>query len=161
MNINLNICFMKKPFYLLVLCGFLFTAIGADAQFRSVPGVVTDSFKTRYPSAKSVSWSSKISGDFQATFTLDNESYTTRFSSKGEWQWSTKKITKDALPAPVKDGLAKSKYAGGEWEVKTVTMRFLPGSIVQYVISVKKSGLNQKNLLFSSEGQLLKDSTTL
>lgn len=152
---------MKKLLYLFAVCGFLFTAVGAHAQFRSVPGVVTDSFKLRYPNAKSVSWNSRISGDFQATFTLDSDSYTSRYSNKGVWQWSTKKITRDALPAPVKDGLAKSKYAGSEWEVKSVTMRFLPGNTVQYVISVKKSELNQKNLLFSSEGQLLKDNSTL
>ena len=151
---------MKKLLFLLILSGGLFAGEGAQAQFRSVPGIVTDSFKLKYPNASGVSWSDKLSG-FQATFTLDKENYVARYGNKGEWQWSTKKITKDGIPGVVKDGLAKSKYAGSEWEVKTVTMKFLPGNIVQYAIFVEKSDLNKKNLLFSSEGQLLKDSSTL
>jgi hypothetical protein len=158
-NYHLNICFMKKLFFLFLVC---LAAVGADAQFRSVPAAVTDSFKARYPGAKGVNWADKLlAGGFQATFTLDNDSYQARFSNKGEWEWSTKKISKDALPAGVKDGLAKSKYAGSEWEVKNVAMKFLPGNVVQYLILVEKSGLNKKNLTFSSDGQLLKDSSTL
>ena|SRR5258707_9202693 len=153
---------MKKLIYLAVFCGTLFVATGAQAQFRSVPAAVTDSFKAKYPGATAVSWSDKLlAGSFQATFTENNEKYTARFGNKGEWQWSTKKITKDAMPGPVKDGLSKSKYASSEWEVKTVTMKFLPGNTVQYLIYVEKSDLNKKNLLFSSEGQLLKDGATL
>ncbi len=67
---------MKKLFHLLLICGFLFTAGGASAQFGSVPGIVTDSFKVKYPSAKTVSWSSKIGGTYQATFTMENEKST-------------------------------------------------------------------------------------
>ncbi|GGB16060.1 PepSY-like domain-containing protein [Puia dinghuensis] len=153
---------MKKLLQMLFVCGFLFVAGGAQAQFRSVPAAVTDSFKARYPSATAVSWSDKmLAGAFVATFTMDKDKYTARFNNEGVWQYSTKKITQNDLPAPVKDGLAKSKYAGSEWEVKEVTMKFLPGTVVQYEILVKKSGINQKHLLFSSEGQLLKDSSTI
>jgi hypothetical protein len=155
---------MKKIVFLTVLSGaLLFATAGAKAQFRSVPSVVTDSFKAKYPAASSVSWSDKMlsGGGFQASFTDGNEKYEARFGNKGEWQWSTKKITKDELPAAVKDGLAKSKYAGSEWEVKTVTAKFLPGNTVQYLLFIEKSDLNKKNLTFSSEGQLLKDSSTL
>ena len=162
MNFNLNICFMKKLIYLLIVSLSLFAGGEAHAQFRSVPAVVTDSFKAKYPSATQVSWSDRLfAGSFQATFMQDKDSYVARFGNKGEWQYSTKKITKDALPAPVKDGLSKSKYAGTEWEVKTITMKFLPGNIVQYELLVVKSDINRKNLVFSSEGQLLKDTSTL
>ena len=154
---------MKKFLFLIVLCGAaMFGAASAKAQFRSVPAVVTDSFKAKYPAATGVSWSDKLlAGSFQATFTEGKEKYVARFDTKGVWQWSTKKITKDDLPAAVKDGLSKSKYAGTEWEVKTVTMKFMPGNTVNYLIFVEKSDLNKKNLTFSSEGQLLKDSSTL
>jgi hypothetical protein len=152
---------MKKMFYLSVFCGaLLFSAGSLQAQFRSVPATVTDSFKLKYPGATAVSWSDKISG-FQASFTEHNEKYIARFGNKGEWQWSTKDIKKDDLPAAVKDGLSKSKYAGTEWEVKTVTMKFLPDNTVQYLLFIRKSDLSKKNLTFSSEGQLLKDSSTL
>jgi Putative beta-lactamase-inhibitor-like, PepSY-like len=150
---------MKKLLYCLLMGGFVMLTATAHAQFRSIPAVVTDSFKTQYPKATSVSWSDKVSA-FQATFTLDNEKYVARYGSKGEWQNSVKKITKDALPAEVKDGLSKSKYADTDWEVRAVTVRYLPGS-VQYIILVYKSGLQKKNLLFSSSGQLLKDDNTL
>src|SRR5215469_8207249 len=150
---------MKKLVFLSVFCGFLLFAGGVNAQFRSVPSVVTDSFKARYPNATGVSWSDKLSA-FQATFTDGSEKCVAHFGNKGEWQWTTKDIKKEDLPAPVKDGLAKSKYAGSEWEVKTVTMKFLPGNTVQYLLFVRKSDLTKKNLTFSSEGQLLKDSST-
>ena len=162
-EINLKYTFMKKIVFLCVLSGaLLFVAVGTKAQFRSVPSVVTDSFKARYPSASAVSWSDKmLAGGFQASFTDGKDKFEARFGNKGDWQWSTKRITKDELPSGVKDGLAKSKYAGTEWEVKTVTMKFLPGNTVQYLLSVAKGDFNKKNLTFSSEGQLLKDSSTL
>jgi len=154
---------MKKIVFLIVLSGaLLFTAVGVKAQFRSVPAVVTDSFKAKYPNASGVSWSDKLlAGSFQASFMEGKDKFVARFSNKGEWQWSTKKITKDELPAAVKDGLAKSKYAGSEWEVKTVTIKFMPGNTVQYLVFVEKSDFNKKNLTFSSDGRLLKDSSTL
>lgn len=158
-EINLKYTFMKKIVFLSLFCGALFTA---HAQFRSVPAVVTDSFKAKYPNASAVSWSDKLlAGSFQASFTEGKDKFVARFGNKGEWQWSTKKITKDELPAVVKDGFAKSKYAGAEWEVRTVSMKFMPGNTVEYLLFVQKSDLNKKNLTFSSEGQLLKDSSTL
>src|SRR5258708_9604055 len=104
---------MKKLLYLTLICGFLFSAAGVKAQFGSVPGIVTDSFKVKYPSAKSVSWSSKIGGTYQATFTLENEKYIAKFNKKGEWQNSTKEISKDAMPAAGEGGCAKSKKPNG------------------------------------------------
>jgi hypothetical protein len=151
---------MKKLLYCLLIGGFVMLTVTARAQFRSIPSVVTDSFKIQYPKATSVSWSDKVSA-FQATFTLDNEKYVARYGSKGEWQNSVKKITKDALPGEVKDGFSKSKYAGSDWEVRSVTVRYLPGNIIQYIVLVYKSSVQKKNLLFSSTGQLLKDDSTL
>ncbi|HMH22900.1 MAG TPA: hypothetical protein VK563_14035 [Puia sp.] len=151
---------MKKRFFILLLTStFFFMMTKADAQFRRIPGTVTDSFKLKYPAAKSVEWEDGITS-FKATFILDNDKYTARYSSKGEWQGSQKKIKFDDVPVSVKDGLSKSKYAG-EWKTGTVTARYLPRDIIQYNIVVYKGDLQKKNLLFSSEGQLLKDSTTL
>ncbi|HTI10647.1 MAG TPA: PepSY-like domain-containing protein [Puia sp.] len=152
---------MKKLLYLTLIFGALFTAAGAKAQFGSIPGVVTDSFKVKYPDAKSVSWSGKLSS-FNATFTLGNEKHLAKFNKKGEWQNTTKEISKDAMPAPIKDGLAKSKYANPtEWEVRSVTVRYLPGSITQYIILVAKNDIQKRSLLFSNDGQLMKDGNTL
>jgi hypothetical protein len=161
-NNNLNIVFMKKSLYLLLLfgCLSLMTSGRVSAQFRSIPAIVTDSFKMKYPTAANVSWSDKVS-NFQASFSLDKDKFVARFGNKGEWLGSTKKVTKDDIPAAVKDGLSKSKYAGAEWTIKSVVINYLPGNVTQYAIQVAKSDLQKKNLLFSSEGQLLKDNSTL
>jgi hypothetical protein len=150
---------MKKMFYSLLVGGLFFTTGTVQAQFRSIPGAVTDSFKIRYPEAKTVTWRDQLSY-FEAKFTLDNEKFTAKYSSKGEWQSSQKAIPQDKLPAGVKDGLSKSKYAS-EWTIYSVTVRYLPGHITQYILRVGKGDLSRKNLLFSSEGQLLKDGTTI
>jgi hypothetical protein len=149
---------MKKFICLALISGSLFTAIRADAQFMRIPGPVTDSFKVRYPSAQGVTWEDKISA-FQASFNMDSSKYQARFDSKGKWIGAEKKINKEELPASVKDGLSKSKYA--DWQVGSARCNYLPGGVIQYSILVSKSDLQKKSLLFSSEGQLLKDSSTL
>jgi hypothetical protein len=150
---------MKKIFYYLLIAGFLFMTGNAHAQFRSIPGIVTDSFKLRYPAAQTVTWSDQVSS-FQATFTLESEKHVAKYSSKGEWLSTQKNIKEGNLPPAVKDGFSKSKYSG-DWNIFTVTVRYLPGSITQYILRIGKGDIQRKNLLFSSEGQLLKDGTTL
>ena len=153
---------MKRLLYLTLILSSLLTSIGASAQFGSVPGIVTDSFRVKYPSAKSVSWSSKIGGTYQATFTQDNEKLVAKFNKKGEWQNTTREISQDALPSAVKDGLAKSKYADKtEWEIRSVTVRYMPGNVTQYILLAAKNDIQKRNLLFSADGQLLKDGNTL
>jgi len=147
---------MKKLMF--IIASVFLMATAAQAQFRSVPGSVTDSFKLRYPNAKDVSWRDNI-GSFQATFKQDSATLIAKYSNKGEWQSTEKKIKADAIPAAVKDGLAKSKYA--DWRVGTVTERKLPGNKTIYIVFVSKSDVNRKNLTFASDGQLLKDNMTL
>ncbi len=149
---------MQRLFFLLLTAGILLTGHSVNAQLRNLPSQVTDSLKARYPAAVSVSWNDKISY-FQAGFTIDSEKYQARFKSKGEWISTEKTISQDALPASVKDGLLKSKYA--DWKVKAVYILYLPGGVKQYHIPVVKSDLQKRNLLFSPEGQLLKDNITL
>jgi hypothetical protein len=150
---------MKKILYYLLIGGFLFMAGSAQAQFRSIPGVVTDSFKLKYPEAKTVNWSDKVSS-FQANFVLGGENYVAKYGSKGEWMSSQKTIKEDDLPAAVKDGFTKSKYAG-DWKVYTVTVRYLPRGFTNYILRIGKGDISRKNLLFASDGQLIKDGTTL
>ena len=158
-NYNLNIRFMKKLFYCLLVGASLVLTTEAHAQFRSLPAAVTDSFKAKYPSAQQVSWSDKLSA-WQVSFKQDTSSCTARFKNTGEWQWSTRKMSQTSLPSAVQDGYSKSKYAG-DWKVGNVMERDLPGSIVQYVVSISKSDLQRRILVFSSVGQLLKDGNTL
>lgn len=149
---------MKKLFFLMLTCGFVFTAIQLNAQIRKIPAEVTDSFKAKYPAASGVEWKDKLTV-FQANFTMDNAKYQAKFNSRGEWQGSEKRIKLEELPASVKDGLSKSKYA--DWKTGAIITRYLPGDKTVYSIGVSKSDLQKKNLLFNSDGQLLKDNSTL
>jgi len=148
---------MKKKLAFFI-CSVFLIASTAHAQFRKIPGVVTDSFKVKYPNAKSVSWKDNVTS-FQATFSLDSDTYEARYNSKGVWQQSEKKIKEADIPAAVKDGLSKSKYA--DWKLGTLIHRDLPGNKVEYTISVSNGTLSKRNLTFSSEGQLKKDAITL
>jgi hypothetical protein len=154
---NKNNADMKKiAFYCLLLSGLLVTTTGVHAQLRTLPSVVTDSFKVHYPSAKQVSWSDKLSY-WQATFYVDADALTAKFKTTGEWQSSTKKIPQTGLPADVQDGFSKSLYADDDWKVATVQVVYLPGNVVQYAVQVEKSSFQKKNLVFNSKGRLISD----
>ncbi|HEY4150501.1 MAG TPA: PepSY-like domain-containing protein [Chitinophagaceae bacterium] len=146
---------MKKLFLLALIA---VAASSTQAQLRSIPAVVTDSFKVQYPNAANVEWKDKITA-FMASFNLNKVKYQARYTTKGAWIQSEHPIALADLPAAVADGLKKSKYA--DWKVTAYYQLQLPGDKIQYHISVEKSDLNKKNLLFSNEGQLLKDSMTL
>jgi hypothetical protein len=159
-NDNLNISFMKKTFFVLLSFVAMLATTNVHAQFRSLPGVVTDSFKIRYPDAKDVSWADKVSA-FQATFRLGSDRVVARYSKDGQWQGATKAILKDQIPAAVKDGLAKSMYASAEWEIHQITVKYLPVNQTQYILLVQKSDIQKRNLTFNADGQLLKDARAL
>jgi hypothetical protein len=149
---------MKRLFFLLLTAGSLLTGHSVNAQLRNLPSQVTDSLKARYPAAVNVSWHDKLSY-FQAAFTIDTSKYEARFKSKGEWISTEKKIGANDLPPSVKDGLAKSKYA--DWKIRVAYILYLPGGVKQYHVPVVKTDLQKRNLLFSPEGQMLKDNITL
>lgn len=63
------------------------------------------------------------------------------------------------MPAEIKDGLGKSKYA--DWPVKEVTYVEEKGKQPQCLMQVRKGNLQKENLYFSVSGQLLEESITL
>jgi hypothetical protein len=131
------------------------TSVG---QIRKLPAAVTEAFKAKYPHADNVEWKDKLTL-FVANFEQDGKKYEARFSNKGVWQQTENEITEADLPAEVKAGLEKSKYA--DWESTTFYHISIPTDQTQYRITVKKSDLQKKNLLFSNTGRLLKDNITL
>ncbi|WEK37657.1 MAG: PepSY-like domain-containing protein [Candidatus Pseudobacter hemicellulosilyticus] len=150
---------MKKLISLSLLIAALFVAQNTlMAQLRKVPAAVTDAFKQKYPSASSVEWRDKVTY-FVAGFSDNGTHYDARFTSKGEWKDTETEIGADGIPAAVKDGLSKSKYA--DWEAHTAYEIQLPGDKKEYRVHVVKSDLQKKNLLFNSSGKLLKDNITL
>ena len=77
------------------------------------------------------------------------------FNSKGEWQSGECIIDFNNLPADVRDGFSKSKYAS--WEKTSVTELQSMGKPVQYRIVVQKGALQKKGLFFNADGVLQKE----
>lgn len=152
---------MKNLFFCLVLLGgFLMVGPRVNAQLRTLPSAVTDSFKAKYPDAKQVSWSDKL-GFWQVNFYQGADEMTAKFKNDGAWQTSLKKIAQTSLPADIQDGFSKSLYADGDWRVATVQVVYLPGNVTEYAIQVEKSQFQKKNLLFNSKGRLIKENAAL
>ena len=146
---------MKKVLFLLLAVSL---AIVTNGQIRKIPASVTEAFKEKYPHAIKVEWKDKVTS-FAAGFEDDGKQYEARFNSKGEWQETEEQISEEEIPETVKDGLEKSKYS--EWEISKVRRIEMPGDVVQFKVQVEKSDIQKKNLLFSSDGKLLKDNITI
>ena len=131
----------------------------ADAQIRKIPAEVTDAFKEKYPEATNVEWKDKLTS-FVAVFKQDGVQYEARFTKKGSWKDTENAIETEELPEEVNEGYNKSKYAD-EWKIESAYKIVLPNDQVQYRVLARKSDLQKKNILFSSEGRLLKDNMTL
>ncbi len=121
---------------------------------------MTDSFKAKYPSATQVSWSDKLEL-LAGQLLLGSDALTAKFKNTGEWQSAMKRIAQTSLPAEVQDGFSKSLYADGDWRVSTVEVLYLPGDVTQYAVQVEKSQFQKKNLLFNSNGRLIKENAAL
>ena len=143
----------------LIAAGLSLFTLTASAQLGSIPSAVTDSFNARFPGATNVKWKG-LFGNYQADFVWNNTTEQAKFNKRGECQSTEKVIQRENLPAEVKDGFDKSKYAA-EWKINTVWQRDLPGQVVEYRVEIYKSDIQKKSLLFSSAGRLLKDSNML
>ncbi|MDB5246343.1 MAG: hypothetical protein JWQ40_737 [Segetibacter sp.] len=140
----------KKLIFSYVLLLLMFSA---SAQFRKIPAEVTDAFKAKYATATGVSWRDKLSS-FQADFKVGEKDMKATFSSKGEWVKTETKYDYNSVPADVKDGFKKSKYA--DLPVQEVT-RVEEKDKTEYKFLVKKSDFGKKYLVFSKSGQLVSD----
>jgi hypothetical protein len=150
---------MKRIFqYALTLC-LLCSIYSVNAQVRKVPVEVTEAFRQKYPMATNLEWRDRLTG-FTASFDLENVHYEARFTNKGFWQNTENKLADADIPAAVKDGFQKSKYAG-EWTIKQAYKIALRENVIQYRLEIQKGDIQKKNLLFNTEGRLLKDNFTL
>ena len=140
------------------MAGLFFAFNTASAQLRKIPAEVTESLKSKYPSASAVEWKDKITV-FQADFQMNGEKYEARFNSDGQWQETEKNVDQDKLPPAVKEGFNKSKYT--DWEMKEVSYIEKKDGGEQYRILVKKSDIEKKYLYFDKTGKLVKDVITL
>lgn len=139
----------------LIFSFILFLAVsGVDAQFRKIPAVVTDAFKTKFATATGVEWKDKLTA-FEADFKLADKDTKAYFSSKGEWLKTETKHTYNSLPLEVKDGFKKSKYA--DLSVIDVTQIDEKEKGLLYKVVVRKNEYSKRNLVFTKSGQLVSD----
>lgn len=151
---------MKKSIALFMTIVMLVVAQNTlFAQLRKVPAAVTEAFKKKYPNAQEVEWKDKVTV-FVAEFKEGGTEYEARFTSKGEWKSTENEIAVSDLPGAVNDGFKKSKYAEN-WTIEDAHKIAVPGEKVEYRLHIKKNDVQLKNLLFSSDGRLVKDNITL
>ena len=149
---------MKKMLFSLLATAAFLGSTTVSAQIRKIPAAVTEAFAAKYPDAKNVSWSDKITA-FQGDFDLDTHHYQASFGAGGEWKRTEKNITAAELPANVSDGLAKSKYK--DWTFKDwKDIRYDNGKH-EYRLYGKKNDLQKKYLFFNEDGQLVRDAITI
>lgn len=151
---------MKKSLLLFCLSIALYS-FTTQAQIRKVPAAVTEAFAKNYPNASKVEWRDKLS-HFTATFQNEGKPMLAQFESDGTWILSETTFTIAEIPAEVKDGFDKSKYAN--WGIKKVVLvqdNDSKDNEVYYRLLVQKTNLNKKYLSFSAKGRLMKETLTL
>lgn len=127
----------------------------AHAQVDDVPEAVKESFRRQFPGASSVYYENNLI-NYAVNFSKDGESWWAYYTRKGVWKYTEQHWSLDKLPASVRDGFKKSKYA--DRAVEEVRILFKPGDIKQYRIKVAKNDIQKKNLFFNEEGRLVDDS---
>ncbi len=132
--------------------------IGASAQFRNIPGAVTNAFTQKYPAATNVEWDDRISS-FQAKFIKDNATYEARFDKNGNWLETEKAITYDALPESVKSSFKSSKF--NDFTVRTVAEIEKANGGKEFRLYIRDNVVKRKYLYYTPEGTFLREDTKI
>lgn len=149
---------MKSFRFSLLLILFSLFAIAAFSQVTSIPPAAKESFAKQYPDAQNVNWDNDVI-NVNVHFELNEEKMNAEYSNKGIWKSTLKDWSFEKLPAEIKDGFQKSKYA--DREVEETKILYLPGGVEQYRIKAKKNGVEKKYLFFNTKGRLLRDAIAL
>jgi uncharacterized membrane protein YkoI len=149
-----------KPFKAILssLLVLTLTTQFANAQLRKIPSAVTESFKEKYSTATNVEWKDRLTS-YTASFELDGKKHEAYFDDDGTWKQTQTVIEESELPAEVNEGFQKSKYT--DWDIDRVERIEKSDNTTVYRIQVKKGDIRKKNLLFSSDGRMLKDKITV
>lgn len=136
----------------------LMGSISVFSQITSVSEVAKENFAKQYPSAQDIKWSNDVV-NANVRFELNGQKMNAEYSNKGIWKSTEQDASYDSLPATVKDGFGKSKFAGRE--VEDAKIIYLPGNVVQYRLKVAKNDVQKNFLFFNEKGRLLRDSITI
>ena len=149
---------MKKLFWIILFVGLFSAVEKSNAQLRKIPSRVTNGLHTWYPAAQNVEWKDKITC-YQANFDMNGIRYQAKFSRKGHWKGTEAYVNENSLPSTVRDGFKKSKYRN--WKVRSSYVSDVPGEKTKYHVRVAKNDLRQKELVFTTQGQLVKDKVAI
>jgi Putative beta-lactamase-inhibitor-like, PepSY-like len=145
-----------RLFSILIL--LLTASFQSNAQVTSIPAQAKENFFKQYPDAKNVQWENDVV-NVNARFEQDSNQMNAEYNNKGIWKRTLKDWTYDKLTTDVKDGFAKSKYAGNQ--VLDVKVLYLPGYVIQYRLKVAKNNIENKFLFFNTEGRLVRTTVAI
>ena len=136
--------------------GFCFTLNAQKLKTDDVPGDVTQSFSSEYPSAKIISWVLE-ENNYVANFRDDGSNGKAFFSNDGTWVKTTYDIPTSEIP------LSISKYVTENYpnyEISVCNLREMPKVNTHYYLEVRFPEVGGKDapsvLTFDYVGNLLK-----
>lgn len=147
---------MRKAVLIVTVLVFGFSSF---AQIRKTPAAVSQAFEKQYPNTSKVQYEDNLI-NVQVHFVSDSGKMTAKYNGDGEWKETEREYRYEELPADVKTGFDKSKYAT-DWKVKETAIIYLPNNEVRYRVKVEKNDLQKKYLFFDNNGRLIKDSLTI
>jgi hypothetical protein len=146
----------------LFLTGLILITVSINTSFsqkiREIPKAVEKSFAEKYSGATNVKYTDQLLS-VDVSFDLNGEKMLASYSNKGVWKGTTREWAFDKLPADVKDGFKKSRYA--DRTVDEARVLELPNDSTQYRILVRRSDIEKKYLYFNATGRLVRESLTL
>lgn len=149
---------MKATRLIIFLFVLQFFYSASQAQVTTVPEQAKENFFKQYPDAKNIQWQNDVV-NVNVRFEQDTNKMYAEYSNKGIWKWTLKDYDYEQVPGDVKEGFAKSKYAGRQ-VIETKVM-YLPGYVIQYRLKVEKSNLEKKYLFFTTQGKLVRSTVAL
>lgn len=118
----------------------------------SIPAAVTTAFNQKFQHATKVKWDKENAHEYEASFQLNQKSYSANFSDKGEWLETESPIEFQQLPDKVQQAFNASHKGA---VVKAVAVIETSKGFTQYEIEFKK-GMKTIELFYTTDGILIK-----
>ena len=139
---------------------FSFSAASSFAQLREIPQAVKEAFMAQYAGAESPEYVDKVI-NVEVQFEQDGHKKTATYNNKGMWRETEQEWSFDQLSDEIKEGFAKSKYSGDEWDVVETKIITRPGNKTFYRVKVQKNEVQKKYLFYNATGKLESEALTI
>ena len=120
-------------------------------EVDSVPSVVENTFKARFPDVAEVEWEMERAG-YEAEFDLDGKEYTVEIDSAGLWRKMKVEISGPDLPPALRKAVDSTFQKP---ELREIERLVLNGNVFYQVFLV--SGTAKHRLVFDSLGIIRRD----